>query len=308
MRFRRRPIPRHSSPMSTPISPIWRATTSLLRLGAVPRVRSRYGPCAFCLFQLAAALVHSGRAPETIRSLGDLVEPEALKTALTFFWSRNGKRKTGHLHNFALAAIKIAKHWVKLPPDRIAALQAIRRQVDPKSEGMTQRNRARLRQFDDPENLRRLIGLPEAILRALPPSGPLRYADAIRLQSGLAIEILLAAPIRARNLAGLHLARHVIRVRPGGVRHIVIPAEEVKNRTALAFEVSDVLGELMDAYLARGRPVLAGDPNGFLFPARKGGAKTPALTRRANQAYDQTGNRCRSQRSCVPPSGRDAVP
>jgi integrase len=228
------------------------------------------------LFQLAAALVHSGRAPETIRSLGDLAEPEVLKLALTFFWSRNGKRKTGHLHNFVLAAIKIAKHWVKLPPDKIAALQAIRRQVDPKSEGMTQRNRARLRQFDDPENLRRLLDLPEAILRELRRSGLLSYSGALRLQSGLAIGILLAAPIKARNLAGLHLARHVIRTRPGGVRHIVIPAEEVKNRTALAFEVSDVLGELMDAYLARGRPVLGGDPNGYLFPAPKGGAKTPA--------------------------------
>ena len=59
------------------------------------------------------------------------------------------------------------------------------------------------------------------------------------------------------------------------MRHIVIPAEEVKNRSALAFEVSDVLGELMDTYLARGRPVLGGEPDGFLFPGRNGGAKMP---------------------------------
>jgi hypothetical protein len=77
-------------------------------------------------FEIAAALVHSGRRPETIRSLADLVEPEALKTALTFFWSRNGKRKTGQVHNFALEAIKIAKYWVKLPPEKIAALKAAR--------------------------------------------------------------------------------------------------------------------------------------------------------------------------------------
>jgi integrase len=32
----------------------------------------------------------------------------------------------------------------------------------------------------------------------------------------------------------------------------------------------------MDVYLERCRPLLAGDANGFLFPARKGGAKTPA--------------------------------
>jgi hypothetical protein len=97
------------------------------------------------LFGMAAALVHSGRAPDTIRSLADLVAPDAVKTALTFLWSRNGERKTGHIHNCALAALKIAKWWVKAPAEQITALQAIRRQVDPGSAGMTQRNRARLR-------------------------------------------------------------------------------------------------------------------------------------------------------------------
>ena len=116
---------------------------------------------------------------------------------------------------------------------------------------MTVRNRARLRQFDDPENLHRLINLPQAILRSLPRSERLSYDQAVKLQSALAIGVLLDAPLRAKNLAALHLGRHVHRTRPGGARHINIPAGEVKNLSALAFEVSDSLGELMDAYLAR---------------------------------------------------------
>jgi integrase len=228
------------------------------------------------LLQMATALVEFGRDPQTIRSLADLVQPEALKTALNFFWTRNGNRKTGQLHNFALTAIKIAKWWVKAPPEQIAELQAIRRTVDPKETGMTPRNRARLRQFDDPENLRRLIDLPKAIVRALPRQGALSYLQAMRVQAALAISILMAAPMRAKNLASLRLGRHVVQTRPGGVRHIVIPAEEVKNRTPLAFGVSDALGEVVDVYLARCRPLLAGDPEGFLFPARRGGAKTPS--------------------------------
>jgi integrase len=226
------------------------------------------------LFQMAAALVHSGRAPETIRSLADLVAPEALKTVLTFFWSRNGNRKTGQIHNVALTAIKIAKWWVKAPQEEIEALRDIRRQVDPKHSGMTERNRARLRQFDDPENLRRLLRLPDEILRSLPRSGQPRFTEAIRVQSALAIGILLAAPMRVKNLAALH-ARHFTQTRPGGARHIVIPASEVKNRTDLAFEVSIRLGELVDVYLSRCRPLLVENANGFLFPARKGGAKAP---------------------------------
>ena len=140
---------------------------------------------------------------------------------------------------------------------------------------MTERNRARLRQFDDPGTLGRLIGLPEAILRTLPRSKPPSYAEAIKLQSSLAVGILLAAPMRIKNLASLQLGRHVVGSRPGGVRHIVIPADEVKNRTPLAFEVSDSLGELIDVYLTRCRPILAKDLEGALFPSRSGGSKKP---------------------------------
>jgi integrase len=81
--------------------------------------------------------------------------------------------------------------------------------------------------------------------------------------------------MRMKNLASLRLGRHVVQTRPGGARHIVIPAEEVKNKTPLAFEVSEALGEILDLYLSRCRPLLAVDADGFLFPARKGGAKTP---------------------------------
>jgi hypothetical protein len=112
---------------------------------------------------MATALVKSGRDPQTIRSLADLVQPEALKTELSFFWARNGRRKTAQLHDFALTAIKVAKWWVKAPVERIGELQTIRREVAPKEMGMTPRNRARLRQFDDPENVRRLIDLPQAM-------------------------------------------------------------------------------------------------------------------------------------------------
>jgi integrase len=243
----------------------------------------------FRILEMAAALVHSGRPPDTILSLADLVAPDAVKTALQFLWSRSvkrggpglhrsrtGKRTTGQIHNFALTALKIAKHWVKSPQDQIEQLQAIRREVAPEDSGMTARNRTRLRQFDDPENLHRLINLPQAIVRALPRSERLSYDQAVRLQSAVAIGILLDAPLRPKNLAALHLGRHVHRTRTGGARHINIPAEEVKNQSALAFEVSDSLGELMDVYLARSRPILVGDADGYLFPARKGGAKTPA--------------------------------
>jgi integrase len=82
--------------------------------------------------------------------------------------------------------------------------------------------------------------------------------------------------MRIKNLAALRLDRHLVQARVGGARHIVIPAQEVKNHEPLAFEVSASLGKILDAYLARGRPILAEEASSFLFPARQGGAKTPA--------------------------------
>ena len=173
---------------------------------------------------------------------------------------------------------------------------------------MTERNRARLRQFDDPENLRRLINLPETIWRSMPRTGPVGYAAAIRVQSALAIGILLVAPMRMKNLASLHLGRHLSRTRPGGVRHIVIPPEEVKNRAPLSFEIPGPLGELLDFYLARCRPILSEDSNGYLFPApRSGGAKTSGAPRRPDQTHDRSRGGNYSQPPRVPPPLGQAV-
>ena len=127
--------------------------------------------------------------------------------------------------------------------------------------------------------------MPQAIVRALPREGAPSYAQAIQVQSALAIAILTTAPMRVKNLASLRLGRHVVQTRPGGVRHIVIPAEEVKNDTPLTFEVSDALGAVMDIYLARCRPLLSEDPEGFLFPAREEARRRRAPSQSRSSAH-----------------------
>src|SRR5262249_5594111 len=157
------------------------------------------------LLELASALVLSGSDISSIRSLADLVAVDAAKRALRFFWRRNGQRRSGQLHNFARLILNIAKHWVKVPADHLEALREVRREVDPGKGDMTERNRMRLRVFDDEVNVRRLVNLPDSIMRSvarLPKPG---YNDAVRAQTAIAIAIQLAAPLRAKNLAGLRL-------------------------------------------------------------------------------------------------------
>ena len=159
------------------------------------------------LLEIASALVLSGRDVSSMRSLADLVAIDAAKLALTFFWRRNGERKSGQLHNFARLIINIAKHSAKVPTDHLEVLRDLRRQVDPGKEDMTERNRMRLRVFDDPVNVRRLINLPESVMRSVARTQDPGYNDAISAQSAVAIAIELAAPLRAKNLAGLRLDR-----------------------------------------------------------------------------------------------------
>ncbi|MGB8631325.1 MAG: hypothetical protein WCD69_18395, partial [Xanthobacteraceae bacterium] len=176
------------------------------------------------LLELASALVISGRKISSITSLKVLIAVDSAKTALNFFWQRNGQRKTGQLHNFARLILSIAKYWVKVPPDHLEALREIRGGINPGKGEMTERNRMRLRAFDDSVNVERLINLPTRMMRQvtrLPKPG---YTDAVRAQTAVAIALQLVAPLRAKNLAGLQLGRHIIRTRPGrgAVVHIVI--------------------------------------------------------------------------------------
>jgi integrase len=230
------------------------------------------------LLEIASALVLSGRNASSISSLADLVTEDAAKLALTFFWKRNGQRKTGQLHNFARLIFNIAKHWVKAGADHLEKLKVLRRQVDPGKGDMTERNRMRLRVFDDPVNVKRLVNLPESIKRSITRQSNSGYNCAVHAQSALAIAIELVAPMRAKNLAGLRLDRHLVRSRPGpsAVVHLVIQPGEVKNTNPLEFELPPDVVHLLKLYLEKFRPLLVTDGSSYLFPARHGGAKTPA--------------------------------
>jgi hypothetical protein len=137
-----------------------------------------------------------------------------------------------------------------MPTDHLEAPRELSRQVDPGKGDMTERNRMRLRVFDDPVNVERL-NLPESVMKSLARLPDPGYNDAVRAQTALAIAIELVAPLRAKNLAGLRLDRHLIRSRPGpgAVIHLVIPLGEVKNKIPLEFELPPDVVRILELYL-----------------------------------------------------------
>jgi hypothetical protein len=88
----------------------------------------------------------------------------------------------------------------------------------------------RLRPFNEKENVSALLALPQELMRQARRHRNAQRG-AVRAQLALAIEILLMAPIRMRNLVNLDIERDLVRSVRGGALHIVIAAEEVKSRT-----------------------------------------------------------------------------
>ena len=236
------------------------------------------------LSSYVSALVHRGHDPRTLRSLQDVVAIPVLKSGLRFFLDRTGEHSTALAHRIALRVTSLARHWVKVDPEHLVALRALRKRLDPGHDGMTEQNRSRLRQFDDPDNVRNLVTLPARLAVEVARCKIPSRAEALLMQTAVAIEILLMNPVRRTNLADLNLERHFIRTRKNVVR-LVIPRHEVKNDVGIDSTLPAQTVRLIDLYLERYRPLLLEQPSPWLFP---GLADRPKSRERLGRQISET--------------------
>jgi hypothetical protein len=213
----------------------------------------------FQVLQLASGLITRGRPAETMRTLADLVMPDTLREALLFFLDRSGGRTTTQISQLAYTALMIAKHWASADAATIAAIRKLNSRVACDNRGMTEKNAGRLRQFEDPENLRRLLLLPEELFAELRHRGDRSRAACVQARSALAVAILLAAPIRLGNLVALRLGIHLLLRgdKQDGSRMVGLLALAYDRacEAELAMELAEILaaGQLPDLAELRGR-------------------------------------------------------
>jgi hypothetical protein len=217
--------------------------------------------------RFASAIVLTGRDAKTITSLADLTTIDAVTKGLTFLLRQRANKPTGVI-NIAGTLKAIARHHVGVEQHHLEQMARIIRRIGPRQQGLTQKNRARLRPLDDPQTVRALLGLP-AKLMGLASRERRSYKAALLAQTAVAIEILEMTLMRMRNLVGLDIERHLQRARRNGSLHIVIEGDEPKNYTALEYPLASVTAELLDRYLAEYRHILADPGNSALFPGKK---------------------------------------
>jgi len=243
--------------------------------------------------QLAASvLVHQGTDIDRINSLQALVEPEALKSIARFYIDRNEGTVTSFLRCLCNALLQMAKFYLLLDTVRIDAIQEIRRRLGTELPGLTEKNRAMLRQFDDPKVLGRFLALPEDLVEDAIKEDNSNWRVTVKVQVALAIEILLMAPMRIKNLCGLRLDQHIIRSGGhNGTVHIVLMDHETKNEVPAEYELPRHLVELLDLYLKDFRPRLAAPDNPYLFPGKDVDQKAPGTFRPVIQStiYKRSG-------------------
>jgi integrase len=160
-------------------------------------------------------------------------------------------------------------------------IDLICRRLDPRQpRTMGKRNRDRLEQFDDPENVRLLLAFPEAeAARALRKANPFRRAKG--MERALAVSLLIFTGLRIKNQRHIYLGDLQ---RAHGRAVLKVAAAEVKNGEALEFELQPETLALLDGFLADHRPHLPGSDGPYLFPGQDGGPKSDNAMREAVSA------------------------
>ncbi len=150
----------------------------------------------------ATAAVAAGVDGKELVSLAALVEFDTFKKMLRNRWEGEGRKLTAYTHGMAGSLIAIAKEWVRVPNNALAVLKATRQKLGALPIGLTDKNKNMLRQFNDKRLLQILVNLPDKLWRHVTAELRASRREFIDLQSGLAIDILLIAPVRMKNSGG----------------------------------------------------------------------------------------------------------
>ena len=124
--------------------------------------------------------------------------------------TQEGKQKSFN-HYLARALVRIAREWVKVDASVLAELKRLASKLKAPKRELTPKNKAFLRQFDDPRALLRLAKLPEQLWREVKNKKDEKpnFRTLAKAQAALGIGILTYLPVRPENLWALEFDTHL---------------------------------------------------------------------------------------------------
>ncbi len=223
------------------------------------------------------AVVKSGVRPEQIGSLADLVTVENLKSILRQRLAEAGGQHKSFDHYLARALVRIAKEWVKVDDEVLLELKRVASKLRaPTRYDLTPKNKEFVRQFDDPQALRRLRLVPEQLWKEVKNETRRKpnFRTLAKAQAALGLGLPIFIPIRPENVWELEFDKHIfLKTGPGAISSLELNPEEVKNDSDLAFDIPPHLVKMLTEYRERIAPAHVGHRPTRLFIHPDGTAK-----------------------------------
>ena len=254
-------------PMPTAIS-AWCAGTDMFaadarRRAMAPRtVRLRRDQ----IHAAVTALIEAGVPAADIASLADLVVPENFKQILLRRYEMSAGDENVFNRDVARSLMEIAYQWVKVDEATANELRRLAGKLPAPAPGLTRKNKGALRQFDDPQVLHRLVSLPVRVWAEVKKSPRHDRYTLAKAQVALAVAILCYMPVRSQNLATLAFDVHLfLKEGLGAVSSLELPANEVKNKMPMAFDIPPQLAKMLIEYRNDIAPKIIGKKPDYLF-------------------------------------------
>ncbi len=217
----------------------------------------------------AGALVHSGYAPHSFKSLRDLFTPISNAKAIIRHLRARGTGQRSSYTAGVVDALSQAARFCQADPAIQEELERLRAVVTPQRQGVVPKNRDRLRAMIEPGIRAIILALPELLVdSAKKIDRPLEAAR--RVRTAVALELMITAAPRLDNLHLLDMDASLRRAASGKHRitHTIVDALDVKNGVPIERALPATTGDLLQLWLHDYRPRLAKPGCPWLFPGR----------------------------------------
>jgi integrase len=230
-------------------------------------------------------LAHSGIDPTTIQSLADLVTIDNFKRIVRWRVEHSGGKKNSFNFYLTRMLVRVAREWVKVDAVTLTELRRLASKLPAPKRELTPKNKATLRQFDDPQALRRLVRLPEQLWKEVKNDQKPSFRTLAKAHAALGIGIVTYMPIRSENLWELTFDTHLF-IRSGAAKSTLeLPSNEVKNENEVAFDIPPHLVKMLIEYRERIAPKIIGHRPLRLFVKVDGTPKSQAMVALLIKSY-----------------------